>query len=172
MYQYKLTFNNSNFQEEYGENIDDDIDFGCDLEWHDKNDLDLHCIEPDGNEIYHGKKRNDETGGELNHDVTQPKDNEISHETIVWKDFSKMKIGTYRFFVHQYTYRNGNSGFKAKIQFNGETYLYIYNKPLKQGEDVEIAKVTIEKDASFSASNYIPVDMSIIEKLSFHGFNI
>lgn len=127
----------------------------------DNSDLDVHCIEPNGHEIYFGsdrKPRMSAMTGQLDVDITQPNDQmpgKPAVENITWSDLSKMKPGTYKFFVNQFSAR-GSKGFKAEIEFNGEIYSFEYNKPLRTGENVPIAEVILNNNGEFT----------IVEKLS------
>ena len=96
--------------------------------------------------------------GQLDVDITQPNDQmpgKPAVENITWSDLSKMKPGTYKFFVNQFSAR-GSKGFKAEIEFNGEIYSFEYNKPLRTGENVPIAEVILNNNGEFT----------IVEKLS------
>lgn len=121
----------------------------------DNSDLDAHCIEPNGHEIYFGsdrKPRISSMTGQLDVDITQPNTQMPGRpavENITWIDANKMKTGTYRFFVNQYSAR-GSKGFKAEIEFNGEIYLFEYNKPLRTGENVQVAEVTLKSNGEFT----------------------
>lgn len=147
----KVKYRNASFIQknivEVGGLIDCKLRFSIvwnDLEIWDKNDLDAHAIEPLGNEIYFGKKENEKTDGMLDVDVTSPYEKKVACENITWTDFDKMENGKYRFFVHQYAFRGGESGFKAEVEFNGLVYNYEYRKTLQQDEDVDVAYVTFE----------------------------
>jgi hypothetical protein len=81
---------------------------GCSLSWHNADDLDLHCVTPSGNVIYHGRKRAD--GGELDVDMhagapdSSQKLNPV--ENIVFLDPAP---GTYKFYVHNYQKRTSGA---------------------------------------------------------------
>lgn len=119
----------------------------------DNSDLDAHCKEPDGNEIYFGNCRKPSTsrcGGQLDVDITRPMEQMVgkpSVENITWADMSHMKPGVYKFFVHQYAAR-GSKGFKAEVEFNGEIYSFEYNRPVSG--NVQVAEVTLDKNGNFS----------------------
>ena len=127
----------------------------------DNSDLDAHCIEPNGHEIYFGSDRKPRISamtGQLDVDITQPNTQMPGRpavENITWIDMSKMKAGTYKFFVNQYSAR-GSKGFKAEVEFNEEIYSFEYNKPLRTGKNVQVAEVTLNNSGEFT----------IVEKLS------
>jgi hypothetical protein len=136
------------------------------LQWNEegdnRDDLDAHCIEPNGNEIwFQNKGRRHPSTGMLDVDIIEPRPDEIAVENITWTDISRMQEGTYQFFVHNYTDRGGRSGFKAEIEYEGQVYSYEYNKSLRQGEIVEVAYVDFSRqnglkfikslDSSFSS---------------------
>ena len=112
-------------------------------EW-DQNDEDAHCIEPYGNQIFFASKRSS-TGGNLDVDIIHPERGKAAVENITWPRLESMRDGTYRFFVHCYCNRGGRSGFRAEIEFNGNIYSYDYSKPLRQGENVDVALVTLKE---------------------------
>ena len=140
-----------------GGNVDGVLRFSImwNEEQNDNSDLDAHCIEPDGNEIYYGHCRKpnfSECSGQLDVDITHPSDHmpgRPSVENITWVDMSRMKPGVYRFFVNQFSNR-GSKGFKAEVEFDGEIFACEYNKPVRQNGDVQVAEVTLSKDGVFS----------------------
>lgn len=130
----------------------------------DNSDLDAHCKEPDGNEIYFGNCRKPSTsrcGGQLDVDITRPMEQMVgkpSVENITWADMSYMKPGVYKFFVHQYAAR-GSKGFKAEVEFNGEIYSFEYNKPVSG--NVQVAEVTLDKNGNFSIKEKLAGNSSV-----------
>lgn len=139
-----------------GGNVDGVLRFS--IQWNesgnDNSDLDAHCIEPDGNEIAFFRCRKPQMSsmtGQLDVDITQPNaqiPGRPAVENITWVDMSKMKTGTYKFFVNQYSAR-GSKGFKAEIEFNGEIYSFEYNKSLRTGENIQVAEVILNSDGEF-----------------------
>lgn len=124
-----------------------DIDTGSD-----HNDLDAHCILPDGREIYFG---NMNVGtGRLDVDNIEPMD-EVAVENITFPNRDKMIGGTYIFFVNQYTNRGGRRGFRAEIEFDGTIYSFNYDRELRQSEDVQVAEVTL-KNGQFTLKEKLP----------------
>lgn len=119
----------------------------------DNSDLDAHCLEPDGNEIYFGNCRKPSIsgcGGQLDVDIIHPMQQmpgKPSVENITWADMTHMKPGVYKFFVHQF-HNRGSKGFKAEVEFNGEIYAFEYNKPVSG--DIQVAEVTLDKNGNFT----------------------
>ena len=145
-----------------GGNVDGVLRFS--IQWNesgnDNSDLDAHCIEPDGNEIAFFRCRKPQMSsmtGQLDVDITQPNaqmPGRPAVENVTWVDMSKMKTGTYKFFVNQYSAR-GSKGFKAEIEFNGEIYSFEYNKSLRTGENIQVAEVTLNSDGEFTIKEKI-----------------
>lgn len=130
----------------------------------DNSDLDAHCKEPDGNEIYFSNCRKPNTsrcGGQLDIDITRPMTQmtgKPSVENITWADMSHMKPGVYKFFVNQYAAR-GSKGFKAEIEFNGEISAFEYNRPVSG--NVQVAEVTLDENGNFSIKEKLSGSSSI-----------
>lgn len=130
----------------------------------DNSDLDAHCKEPDGNEIYFSNCRKpsmSRCGGQLDVDITHPMEQmagKPSVENITWADMSRMKPGVYKFFVNQYMAR-GSKGFKAEIEFNGEIFAFEYNSPVSG--NVQVAEVTLDENGNFSIKEKLHGSSSI-----------
>lgn len=130
----------------------------------DDSDLDAHCKEPNGNEIYFGNCKKPNTsgcGGQLDVDITHPMTQmagKPSVENITWADMSHMKPGVYKFFVNQYAAR-GSKGFKAEIEFNGEIFAFEYNRPVSG--NVQVAEVTLDENGNFSIKEKLSGSSSI-----------
>lgn len=130
------------------------------IQWNDTNtysgnDVDAHCFEPDGTHIYFGYKRSYQTGGNLDVDIQHPDRNTPAVENIAYPDKQRMKPGNYRFVVHQYANRGGKDGFRAEIEFDGQIYQYNYDRELRQGEHVEVATVTLNRDGTFTIKEHM-----------------
>ncbi len=134
------------------------------IQWNDgeynPNDFDAHCIEPSRNEICFYQKRNPATSGMLDVDIIHPENGVTAVENITWQNKSKMGYGEYKFFVHNYSNRGGRTGFSAEIEYEGQVYLFNYNKELRQNEDVQVASVFYSKQEGFSIKEKLPSSTS------------
>lgn len=142
------------------------------IQWNDKDgkdnsDLDAHCIEPKGGEhIYFGCRKSLRTRGELDIDITQPvyqckASNGVAVENITYPSKEYMIPGTYKFYVHQFSYR-GSQGFKAEIEVNGEIHSYEYNKPVRG--NVQVAEVILDQAGNFKVVDKLPGNCATISK--------
>ena len=109
----------------------------------DKSDEDAHCQGPCGH-IWFSVKRGFADGGNLDVDIINPNRGEPAVENITWPDLSRMKDGKYEFHVHCYRHDSGNNGFIAEIEANGEVHQYEYRHPLRTGDRIPVATVTLK----------------------------
>lgn len=146
----------------------------------DNSDLDAWCQQPNTERIgYSTPFRKDRYGqlsscsGQLDLDNTQPS-GKLAVENIYFADQRKMREGVYIFWVNQYSARN-SQGFKAEIEFDGESYLYEYNKPVSG--NIPVAEVTF-KNGQFIIKHLLPESGSSskeiygIETNQFHKVNL
>lgn len=148
-----------------GGNVDGVLRFS--IQWNesgrDNSDLDAHCKEPNGNEIYFGNNRKpgvSALGGQLDVDITHPESN-IAVENITYADKSRMKPGVYKFFVNQYAAR-GSKGFKAEVEFDGEIFSFEYNKPVSG--NIQVAEVTLDANGNFSIKEKLSGNSTITSR--------
>lgn len=146
-----------------GGNVDGDLRFS--IQWNedgtDNCDLDAHCKEASGYEIYFGtarKPRFSPTHGQLDVDIVRPNRN-IAVENITWGDRTTMRGGTYLFYVHQYS-GSARRGFRAEIEFDGTIYSFDYNKPMRSGEEVRVAEVHLNQNGNFTIKELLPSNVS------------
>jgi hypothetical protein len=146
-----------------GGKVDGDLRFS--IQWNedgtDNCDLDAHCKEADGYEIFFSsakKPRFSDTKGQLDVDIITPC-NRVAVENITWASRSTMKPGQYLFFVHQFSGR-AKHGFRAEIEFDGTVYAFDYDKPMRSGQNVQVAVVTLDKNGNFSIKELLPSNVS------------
>ena len=141
-----------------GGKVDGDLRFS--IQWNDtkeysRNDVDAHCVEPDGWRIYFGNKISYRTGGNLDVDIQLPKHGVPAVENITYPDRNRMTPGKYTFMVHQYQNRGGRDGFRAEIEFDGKIYQYDFDRELHQGKTVKVATVTLHADGTFTIEEHL-----------------
>lgn len=150
-----------------GGNVDGDLRFS--IQWNDTNkwsedDLDAHCIEPSGEHIYYASRARkpgfSKTGGQLDVDIQLPQKGIPAVENITWADKRKMRPGVYSFYVNQFANRGGRDGFRAEIEFDGQIYTFDYQKELRQGENIDVAEVTLHEDGTFTIKELLPSTLS------------
>lgn len=127
-------------------------------------DLDAHCIEPNGYEIYFGSARRPSVspmGGQLDVDIIRP-NRHVAVENITWGDSRRMQEGTYIFYVHQFS-GSAYYGFRAEIEFNGTIYSFDYNKTIRSGEKIRVAEVRMDQYGNFTLKELIPSSVSTRE---------
>lgn len=121
-------------------------DFRCSLSWYNTDDLDIHLIEPSGNEIYYGDKYSRRSGGNLDVDmnVSTPVRNAV--ENITFPSASKMLEGKYKVFVVNYKKReNADIGFEVEIEYQGDVYNFAYEKAIESCKNVTVAEFELTK---------------------------
>jgi hypothetical protein len=150
-----------------GGNVDGVLRFS--IQWNDGqnyngDDYDAHVNEPNGNEIYYGNKgsRHPSTGM-LDVDIVNPQRGKAAVENINWLDKNRMPVGVYKMFVHNFSHRGGKDGFKAEIEFDGQIHAFEYCKPLRNGENVQVAEVTLDKNGNFTIKEMLPSNVSTRE---------
>jgi hypothetical protein len=150
-----------------GGNVDGILRFS--IQWNedgkDNCDLDAHCKEPNGNEIYFSNCRKPDRsnlGGQLDVDIVNP-GGIIAVENITWADMTRMRPGTYRFFVHQFS-GSVRKGFRAEVEFNGEIFAFDYNKSMRSGENVQVAEVTLDDNGCFTIKEKLSGNSTIVTK--------
>jgi hypothetical protein len=161
---YSGNITDSNLKENVksaGGRVDGDLRFS--IQWNDisrdTNDLDAHCIEPCGYEIYYGNKRTpSKSKGMLDVDIISPMSNTPAVENITYADRKTMKDGTYKFFVQYFSGRT-TDGFRAEIEFDGNIYSFDCRENNPSGNKVVVAEVTL-KNGVFTIKEILPSALS------------
>lgn len=129
------------------------IQWNAGKDWN-RDDFDAHCKTP-CQHIFFSHMVDSKTQGRLDVDVINPVKGKPAVENITWADKTQMVDGDYEFFVRNYCHNNGTSGFTAEIEFDGQIYEFEYDKPLRQGQNVPVATVTL-KDGVFTIKEKLP----------------
>lgn len=169
-----------------GGNVEGILNFR--LAWNDSgvdsSDLDLWATEPGGHRIGYSTQYRKGRGypsdrspasGQLDVDIVSPS-GKLAVENITWTDPKKMPNGVYKVWVNPFSPHN-SKGFKMEIEFDGETYLYSYNEPVRR--DVQVAEVTL-KDGKFTIKHTLPASegegtvktVYCIQTNQFHKVNL
>ena len=178
-----------------------DAPFRCSMIWNEtgdanSTDLDLHCKELDTlDHIYYGSHnigRNmrrigqcmSKGGGVIDIDITRPKEhceysNGVAVENIFYPDLSKVKVGRYEFFIHNFN-GGGNNGARAEIFINGETYKYEIRQEIRGNNDAHLATVhvksngviEVEQGKYFVGSDETPETVYGLDTCKFHKVSL
>lgn len=139
------------------------------LIWNDRNgyngdDLDAHCIEPNGNEISFQNKNSRRSGGKLDVDIINPVVGQKAIENISWTNVERLKKNSaYKFSVHRFSDRGGSTGFRAEIEFDGQIYTYNYKGNWRSAKKwkgrnvpyVPIANMHVDEDGELYIENIL-----------------
>lgn len=124
----------------------------------DNSDLDAWCEQPNRERIgYSTSFRKDQGNyfssckGQLDLDNRVP-NGKVALENIYFIDIRHLKSGKYKFWVNQFSARN-SQGFKAEVEFNGEIYNYVYDKPVYG--NIMVAEVSFD-NGNFSINHHLP----------------
>lgn len=129
----------------------------CSLSWFNKDDLDIHLIEPNGNQIYFGDKMS-KTSGKLDVDMNAyGSHSRNAVENITYSNKSKMLEGSYKLVVHNFSLRETiDVGFDVEIEYDGEIHTFHYPKPVKRNEKVVVAEFNFSKKTGITIKESIP----------------
>jgi len=153
-------------------------DLCCRLAWDYTDDLDFHCIEPNGYRVCFPNKRvPSPSGGILDLDAnggdgprTDPAEN------IYYSNKKLMKEGIYSLSVNNYTRRSDGKGFVVEIEFDGQVQRIEHDKVLRTKDTVEVAKIQY-KNGEFSIIESLPSTQSSrevwgLKTQDFHRANV
>lgn len=117
------------------------------LEWFNYDDLDLHIIEPDGNEIYFGRALSERSGGNLDVDMNAGDGTTRKPvENIIFPDKSKMLEGEYKVLVQNFVKRESiDFGFNVEIECADSIFTFSRSEPLADKCTVVVAEFTYDR---------------------------
>lgn len=116
---------------------------------YDGNDLDAHCKEPCYEIYFANRTKTSVNGGKLDVDIISPIYDVPAVENIIYKDKKRMRKGKYLFFVDVFSYRNGQSGFRAEIEIDGEVYNYDHGD-VRGKTRINVAELTCDGKGNIS----------------------
>lgn len=115
------------------------------LSWHNYDDLDLHCSEPN-HHIYYGQKHSPYTGGFLDVDMNAGGGKSRNAvENIAWNDLSKLKEGVYRIAVNNFAKREASNGFEIQFEVEGEIYDFSFPQNPDGRNSIEVLSFSYSK---------------------------
>lgn len=96
------------------------------LSWFNYDDLDLHVVEPHGEEIMFNHKTSNRSGGQLDIDMNAGAGlSRNAVENVIWTNKSKMLEGRYEIKIHNYCLRERvDTGFIVEVECQGQIYHY------------------------------------------------
>ncbi len=110
------------------------------LAWHNGDDLDIYCIEPNGNRIsFHEKTSN--TSGRLDVDMNaNSASNKVNPvENITWTNKNQILNGDYSVKVNNYAKRyNTDVGFVLEIEVGGKVFKYVNTSGLRTHQTIDV----------------------------------
>lgn len=123
-------------------------DLCCRLAWDYTDDLDFHCIEPDGYSInFRNRRQKSPSAGILDLDANGADGHrDDPAENIFYSNKKLMKEGIYTLKVNNFCRRSDGKGFIVETEFDGQTHRIEYDKPMKTGEFVEVAKIRFKNN--------------------------
>lgn len=120
----------------------------CRLAWEYADDLDFHMYEPHSSRIcFSNRGRLSTNGGMLDVDANGM-DGIKKHpvENIFYDRLASMKGGTYTLMVNNFNRRSDGTGFEVEIDIKGVVHHFVYDKVVRSGETIEVAKLKKTKD--------------------------
>lgn len=121
------------------DNDDSELQFGIEWSRSDRVDMDAHCTEPSGNEIFWDAPRSS-SGGRLNIDNRENDRGRVEH--ITWPKIASMPSGKYRFAVQNFT-GGTNHGVKAKLQAGDQVFTYRISNLSRFRQQVPVVTITV-----------------------------
>lgn len=139
------------------------------LAWSNYDDLDLHLIEPNGNEIYFRAKYSS-TGGLLDVDMNAGgSQTREPVENIFYPHNRPLPEGNYKVFVNQYCNREKiDFGFVVEVEYEDNIQTFQYANPLTTGQSVTVLGFFYDALNGFKVLNSIG-ESSAIRSKEFWG---
>jgi hypothetical protein len=154
-------------------------DFCNRLAWYNYDDLDFHMKEPNGHEIYFGRKGPSPCNGYLDVDMNAGQGTTREPvENIFYQDKRHMKEGKYLLLVHNYCRReSAHVGFEVETDFMGTIHRFAYDKGVKSNETIPVAEFKYSHAKGIEIIKSLPSSQSVrevwgIPTQTFHKVNV
>lgn len=137
------------------------------LSWKGRDDLDLHLNRTGNEHVFYGNKIGPD-GSRLDVDMQGSQLDQI--ENIYWEDLSKLKKGSHPIWVKNYSKnsdRHGEvriDGFQIEVEYLGEITNIVYNKPLRNGENVDVLNLVVDDAGNVTIKTTMKTDNSFNSK--------
>jgi hypothetical protein len=113
----------------------------CSLEWFNLDDLDIHVIEPNKNEIYYGNKQSFKSKGKLDVDMNVSPTTRSAVENVTWNNPNTIMEGRYVVQIHNFTPRETvDVGFNVEIATPTQNFVFGYDKAVVRGSPITVAE--------------------------------
>jgi hypothetical protein len=133
------------------------------LAWFNHDDLDFHMEEPGNGTIMFSNKGPSPCGGRLDVDMNAGRGTTREPvENIYYNTIKGMKEGIYTLKVHQFAKREDKDvGFEAEVDILGTTLHFAYDKAVRQGEYIQVAKFQYSKKDGLSVIESLPSSRTV-----------
>ena len=126
--------------------------FRCSLAWHSLDDYDLHLQVDQSNNpksihIYHGNRYQANLHLDVDMNVHADQASLDAVENIYCRQIDQLPVGEYRFYVHNYTWRNTHKthGFTVEFTYSDKVYYFTYPKHIRRHATVTVCSFRINK---------------------------
>lgn len=155
-------------------------DLCCRLAWEYTDDLDFHMLEPakSGHIFYMNRRHKSPNGGILDLDANGADGQRADPaENIFYADRRTMKEDVYELRVHNYNRRSNGAGFEVEIEFDGQAHRIAYEKALRTGTFVDVAKIQYLHKDGFKIIESLPSSQTsrevwVLKTQTFHPVNV
>jgi len=133
-------------------------DLRCSLSWYNRDDLDIHMVEPNNEHIHYGHKLSRTGGGNL--DVDMNAGGHYSRtpvENITYPNKREMQEGSYKLSVTNFNKRETiNVGFEVEIEFAGVIHKFVYEKDVRDGRSIIVAEFDFNRKTGITFTKTLP----------------
>jgi hypothetical protein len=131
------------------------------LSWFNYDDLDIHVIEPNNNEIYY-RHQHSNTTGFLDVDMNANGSNTRKGvENITWTNKNKMLEGTYKVIINNFNKReNQDFGFDVEMEYDGKLYNFNYSKLIPNNHSIPVVEFKLSKTKGIEIINSLKLSSS------------